>query len=69
MIGYLRTCVRKQPIIALYFEFETVFEPRGLNMRLLLLLAIASFNLVKIMLVGGCAITRNKFSIKADTFL
>ena len=22
MIGCLRTCVRKQPIIALYFEFE-----------------------------------------------
>ena len=23
MIGYLQTRVRKQPIIALYFEFET----------------------------------------------
>ena len=32
MIGYLRTCVRKQPIIALYFEFETFssFITRGL---------------------------------------
>ena len=26
MIGCLRTCVRKQPIIALYFEFETVLK-------------------------------------------
>ena len=26
MIGWLRTRVRKQPIIALYFEFETVFK-------------------------------------------
>ena len=26
MIGCLRTRVRKQPIIALYFEFETVLE-------------------------------------------
>ena len=38
MIGFLRTRVRKQPIIALYFEFETVFkfynlEPRRLISR------------------------------------
>ena len=26
MIGYLRTPVRKQPIIALYFKFETVLK-------------------------------------------
>ena len=26
MIGHLQTCVRKQPIIALYFEFETVLK-------------------------------------------
>ena len=26
MIGCLRTPVRKQPIIALYFEFETVLK-------------------------------------------
>ena len=26
MIGCLRTCVLKQPIIALYFEFETVLK-------------------------------------------
>ena len=26
MIGCLRTCVRKQPIIALYFEFENEFK-------------------------------------------
>ena len=26
MIGYLRTRVRKQPIIALYFESETVLQ-------------------------------------------
>ena len=26
MIGWLRTRVRKQPIIALYFEFETVLK-------------------------------------------
>ena len=26
MIGCLRTRVRKQPIIALYFEFETVLK-------------------------------------------
>ena len=26
MIGYLRTRVRKQPIIALYFESETVLK-------------------------------------------
>ena len=26
MIGCLRTCVRKQPIIAHYFEFETVLK-------------------------------------------
>ena len=26
MIGRLRTCVRKQPIIALYFEFEIVLK-------------------------------------------
>ena len=26
MIGYLRTRVRKQPIIAIYFEFETVLK-------------------------------------------
>ena len=26
MIGCLRTRVRKQPIIALYFDFETVFK-------------------------------------------
>ena len=26
MIGCLQTCVRKQPIIALYFEFETVLK-------------------------------------------
>ena len=26
MIGCLWTCVRKQPIIALYFEFETVLK-------------------------------------------
>ena len=27
MIGYLRTRVRKQPIIALYFEFEAAKAP------------------------------------------
>ena len=26
MIDCLRTCVRKEPIIALYFEFETVLK-------------------------------------------
>ena len=26
MIGYLRTCVSKQPIIVLYFEFEIVLH-------------------------------------------
>ena len=26
MIGCLRTCVRKQPIIGLYFESETVLK-------------------------------------------
>ena len=26
MIGCLRTCIRKQPIIGLYFEFETVLK-------------------------------------------
>ena len=26
MISWLRTCVREQPIIVLYFEFETVLK-------------------------------------------
>ena len=33
MIGCLRTCVRKQPIIALYFEFETVVKFNNLEAR------------------------------------
>ena len=33
MIGCLRTCVRKQPIIALYFEFETVLMFYNLKAR------------------------------------
>ena len=31
MIGCLRTCVRKQPIIALYFEFETALKFNNLE--------------------------------------
>ena len=31
MIGCLRTCVLKQPIIALYFEFETVLKFHNLE--------------------------------------
>ena len=34
MIGCLRTCVRKQPIIALFFEFETVLKFYNLVARL-----------------------------------
>ena len=34
MIGCLRTRVRKQPIIALYFESETVFKFYNLEARL-----------------------------------
>ena len=40
MIGYLRTRVRKQPIIALYFEFETVLKfyyPQARSRSLILL--------------------------------
>ena len=33
MIGCLRTRVRKQPIIALYFEFETVLKFYNLEAR------------------------------------
>ena len=33
MIGCLRTRVRKQPIIALYFEFETVLKFYNLKAR------------------------------------
>ena len=33
MIGSLRTCVRKQPIIALYFESETVLKLYNLEAR------------------------------------
>ena len=33
MIGWLRTRVRKQQIIALYFEFETVLEFYNLKAR------------------------------------
>ena len=33
MIGCLRTCVHKQPIIALYFEFETVLKFYDLGAR------------------------------------
>ena len=35
MIGCLRTHVRKQPIIALYFEFETVLKFYNLETRLM----------------------------------
>ena len=31
MIGCLRTRVRKQPIIALYFEFETIYNLENFN--------------------------------------
>ena len=33
MIGFLQTRVRKQPIIALYFEFETVLKSYNLETR------------------------------------
>ena len=33
MIGCLQTCVCKQPIIALYFEFETVLKFYNLQAR------------------------------------
>ena len=33
MIGCLRTCVRKQPIIALYFEFENELKFYNLEAR------------------------------------
>ena len=33
MIGCLRTRVRRQPIIALYFEFETVLKFYNLEAR------------------------------------
>ena len=33
MIGCLRTHVRKQPIVALYFEFETVLKFYNLKAR------------------------------------
>ena len=33
MIGWLRTRVRKQPIIALYFESETVLKLYNLKAR------------------------------------
>ena len=33
MIGWLRTRVRKQPIVALYFEFETVLKFYNLDAR------------------------------------
>ena len=33
MIGYLRTRVRKQPIIALYFDSETVLKFYNLEAR------------------------------------
>ena len=33
MIGCLRTCVRKQPIIVLYFEHETVLKFYNLEAR------------------------------------
>ena len=33
MIGCLRTCVRKQPIIALYFEIEPVLKFYNLEAR------------------------------------
>ena len=33
MIGCLRTSVHKQPIIALYFEFETVLKFYNLDAR------------------------------------
>ena len=31
MIGCLRTCVRKQPIVALYFKFETELKVYNLE--------------------------------------
>ena len=34
MIGCLQTCVRKQPIIVLYFESETVLKFYNLEARL-----------------------------------
>ena len=33
MVGYLRTSVRKPPIIALYFEFEIVLKFYNLQAR------------------------------------
>ena len=33
MIGWLQTCVRKQPIIALYFEFENELKFLNLQVR------------------------------------
>ena len=36
MIGCLRTCVRKQPSIALYFESELVLKFYNLKARLLI---------------------------------
>ena len=33
MIGRLRTCVRKRPIIVVYFEFETVLNFYNLEAR------------------------------------
>ena len=35
MIGCLRTCVRQQPIIALYFESETVLKFYNLEASML----------------------------------
>ena len=36
MIGCMRTCVHKQPIIALYFEFETVLKFYNLEARIIM---------------------------------
>ena len=48
MIGCLRTRVCKQPIIALYFEFETVLKSYNLEASSLLLQIIAKLEWTKI---------------------
>ena len=48
MIGCLRTRVRKQPIIALYFESENELKPYNLEARVLFMLLLSSLDFFKV---------------------
>ena len=68
MIGCLQTCVRKQPIIRLYFELENELKIYNLKAWLLMILVTFCMLLAFVSKCRGRNCLRMECSFKFETF-